>query len=93
MAQTHQWYAAQLDGAATIAVDINAGLKTPGDLYGALKPVHDTAVADRLDRTAEALQEALTMLSGRKTVGGFHSYALEHDWFGHVKRKAAEELV
>lgn len=92
MAQTQQWYEAQLDGAAGIAVDINAGQKTPGDLYAALKPVHDSAVADSLDRTAESLQEALTQLSGRRTVRGFHSYALDTGWFDHVKSHAVREL-
>lgn len=78
--------------AESIAIDINAGEKTPGDLYRQLKVVHTAAVAEVRPRTVEALEEALTLLSGRRTVGTFHRYALETAWFDNVTNNALREL-
>lgn len=89
---TLEWYETKLDDAAAVAVDIGAGKATPGDLHRVLARVHTAAEADGRWRTAEAVQEALTQLSGGRTVQGFATYALNTDWFGRVKRSAVHEL-
>lgn len=91
MPNTAEWYETQMRAAAKIAVDINVGAATPGDLYAALLPVRNAARSDGLLRTEDSINEALAHLGAQETVGTFHDWALRADWFNHVINHAANE--